>query len=159
MSSAPRPPKALTDVTDVEKTYLRLIRQHGRPAPTSKRFDIQTPVADDGESDCWTHAWQVARRTGGTYVEGVCFRPGADGPSFHAWVEETNPLTGRTLVECTPGYENATRYLGIPVDSTPGGLVDTITSDWTIRSSVIQSALAGGGTPTQVLTAVMERAA
>lgn len=157
--STPRPPQPLTDVTDVEQAYLHLIRRHGRRAPVNRRVDIQRPVADDGESDCWTHAWKKARQTDATYVEGVCFRPGADGPSFHAWMEETNPLTGRTLVECTPGYENATRYLGIPVDTTPGGLVDMLTQDWTLRVSVIQAALAGGRTPAQVLHAVTARAA
>lgn len=156
--SPERQPQPLTDLSAAERTYLRMVRRYGRPGPASKRLDIQAPVADDGETDCWTHAWQVARRTGGTYVEGICTRPGASGPSFHAWVEETNPLTGATLVECTPGYEEATGYFGIPVDTTPGGLVDQISGDWTVRSSVIQAALAGGGSVEQVLTAIRPRA-
>jgi hypothetical protein len=147
-------PAPLTDLIPAEREYLRMVRRYGSPAPLAKRLDIQTPVADDGETDCWTHAWEVARRTGGTYVEGVCIREGADGPSFHAWVEEDNPLTGRTMVEVTPGYERATRYVGIAVDSTPGGVVEKITGDWKVRSSVIQSALFGGGTVEQVLRAV-----
>lgn len=147
-------PKPLTDLHEAERTYLRLVRQHGRPAPATKRLDLQAPVADDGESDCWTHAWQVAQRTGATYVEGICVRAGADGPSFHAWVEETNPLTGRILVECTPGYEHATRYVGIAVDCTPDGIPAQMTGDWDVRASVIQSALAGGGTPARVLEVV-----
>jgi hypothetical protein len=113
--------------------------------------EVQAAVADDGETDCWTHAWQVARRTGGTYVEGLCVRKGASGPSFHAWVERDHPLLGRILVETTPGYEEASHYVGIAVDNTPGGTVEKVTSDWTIRSSVLQAALAGGGTVEQVL--------
>lgn len=153
------PPKPLTNLHPAERTYLRLVRAQGRPAPTTKRLDIQAPIADDGETDCWTHAWQVARRLReqgieATYVEGICFRPSATGPSFHAWVEEANPLTGRVLVECTPGYERANRYLGIAVDCTPGGVPDRVTAEWTVRSSVIQAALAGGGGPEQVLAAV-----
>lgn len=148
MSAKPQP---LTDLHPAEVQYLQMVREHGLPAPLRKRLDLQPPVADDGETDCWTHAWEVARRTGASYVEGVCQRPGAGGPSFHAWVEEDHPLLGRTVVETTPGYEEASRYLGIVVDNAPGGLVDRITSDWTIRSSVLQAALAGGGTPGQVL--------
>lgn len=148
MTEAPKP---LTDMIPAERQYLALVRRHGVPGPAVKRLDIQSPVADDGESDCWTHAWETARRTGGTYVEGICVRSGANGPSFHAWVEETNPLTGRTLVEVTPGYEHAAHYVGIAVDSSQGGTVEEVTGDWTVRSSVIQAALAGGGTPEQVL--------
>lgn len=147
--------KALTDVTPAERTYLDMVRKRGIAGPIRKRLDIQDPVVDDGESDCWTHAWQVAQRIGGTYVEGVCVRPGASGPSFHAWVEEVNPLTGPTLVETTAGYEQAAHYLGIAVDCTPGGLIEEVTKSWgSVRASVIQALLAGGQTPERVLMAV-----
>lgn len=151
-------PKPLTDLTDVERTYLRLIRAHGRPAPTTKQYEPQAPVADDGQSDCWTHAWNLARRIRGTYVEGIVVRPGANGPSFHAWVETDNPLIGRSLVEATPGYEHAQHYLGITIDNAPRGKVSLMTARWHIRASVIQAALAGGGTPDQVLNAVTRKA-
>ncbi len=150
-----RPPAPLTGVTEVERVYLMLVRRSGRPAPAAKRLDVQDPVAADGESDCWTHAWNLARRTGGTYVEGVCRRRGASGPSFHAWVEHDHPVTGRVLVECTPGYEQASDYYGIPVASAPGSFADKATRRWgNVRVSVIQAALAAGATPMDVLIRV-----
>lgn len=147
----------ITDLTEVETTYLNLVRRHGVPGPTTKRLEIQPPVADDGESDCWTHAWTVARNLGATYVEGVCRRAGAGGPSMHAWVQQDTPF-GPVLIETTPGYEDATHYRGIAIDTTPGGQVDQITRQWRLRSSVLQSALAGaqsaGVPPERVLATV-----
>lgn len=146
--------KPLVDLTEFEHAYLRLVRTKGHPAPTAKRLLIQKPVADDGETDCWTHAWRIARQIGGTYVEGVCRAEGSHGLSMHAWVVENNPLTGATLVEVTPGYERATHYIGIAIDSRPGGKVDELTADWHVRSSVIQAAFYGGWSPEQVLSFV-----
>lgn len=153
-------PAPLKNVTAVERAYLRLVRQHGTPAPASKRLALQTRVAADGETDCWTHAWQVAQqlRTLGrqaTYVEGVVVRRGADGPSFHAWVEESTPLSQHgVLVECTPGYEDAGPYFGIHVDSTPGSFADRVTEGWTTRFSVIQALLSTGLEPHLLLESV-----
>lgn len=146
--------KPLTDVTGVERTYIRLVRTHGAAAPSAKRIDLQPPVADDGETDCWTHAWDIARSTGGTYVEGLCRRPGAGGFSMHAWAEEDSPF-GRRIVEGTPGYEDATDYIGIAVDCTPGGDVDRASNpEGDPRSSVIQLCLATGWTVEQTLATV-----
>lgn len=147
-------PQPLTNVTYTERTYLRLVLRHGHRAPHAKQLDLQKPVADDGQTDCWTHAWQVAQRTGADYVEGLCVRAGAGGPSFHAWVEHDHPLTGRTVVECTPGYRDASQYLGITVDCTPSGHIDQLTRHWHTRASVLQALLAGGTSPAELLTAV-----
>lgn len=131
-------------LTQVERQYMRMVRLHGQAAPNAKRLDLQDPVADDGETDCWTHSWEVSRATGATYVEGICRRPGAGGYSMHAWVEEDTPF-GRRVVECTPGYEEATDYLGVMVDNAHGGQVEEITAEWEgPRSSVLQAALGAG---------------
>ncbi len=149
MTQAVRP---LLDVQPWEEQYLALITRYGTRGPAVKRLDIQEPFDIDGQSDCWTHAWEVARRVGGSYVEGFCVRAFSGGPSFHAWVEIENPLAGPTIIETTPGYEQATGYMGIAVDCSPGGVVEQITQDWgVVRQSVIQSLLAHGAAPAKVL--------
>lgn len=152
-------PARLDDVQPHEWAFLRLIQQHGVDAPQARRAAALTAqVAADGQSDCWTHAWNTARRLRARdehahYVEGTVLRPGAGGPSFHVWVEEYNPLLGRAVVECTPGYEQASHYRGIAVDCSVGGIVEKLTSDWpkAERYSVLQALLAGDHTPAATL--------
>lgn len=130
-------------IAGVEAKYDRLVRACGRPAPSAKRLDLQPPVADDGETDCWTHAWEVARRIGGRYVEGVCALPGGR-VSRHAWVEEDTPFGACVVVETTVGYEAAYNYIGVVVDCSVGGHVEAATRGQSPRSSVLQLALAAG---------------
>lgn len=145
--------KPLANIRPAERAFLRLVRKYGRPAPASKHIDAQAPLADDGESDCWTHAWNVARARGALYVEGVCRRPGTTGVSMHAWVEETTPF-GRRIVECTPGYEQASMYVGLPLDPRPGGPAAKATREWPTnepRASVLQAAIQTGIEADEVL--------
>lgn len=149
---------AALDLAPFEQAYVSLVRKWGVPAPIAKRLDVQPPVADDGETDCWTHAWHLADRLGARYVEGLARRPGYPGPSMHAWVEEDTPL-GPVLVECTAGYEAATMYKGITLDTSLGGVNRDLTDDWEDpRSSVLHAALLAayenGVTPEQVLAVV-----
>lgn len=153
------PPARLDNVQPHEWAFLHLVQQHGIDAPQLRRAEgLTAQVAADGQSDCWTHAWNIARRLRARdeqarYIEGTILRPGAGGPSFHAWVEEYNPLLGWAVVECTPGYEQASHYRGIAVDCSVGGLVEDLTSDWpkTERYSVLQALLAGGSSPAATL--------
>lgn len=151
MVPAPRP---LVGVRPYEAAFLNLVRSHGNPAPDTKRIAAQPAIANDTESDCWTHAWNVAQQLGAWYVEGVCIRPAAGGPSMHAWVEEDSAFGAPRLVEVTPGYEHATRYLGLRIDASPLGPAAQATSEWdpdAPRASLLQVAFLNGANPKQVL--------
>lgn len=142
---------------DAHVVYVRIMRRIGQPAPSAKRLDIQEPIVDDGETDCWTHAWEVASRTpNARYVEGICGRPGGltKDSATHAWVEVDTPF-GTTLIECTLGYEEARHYRGIVVDHRPGSWVESATRGWPRqRASVIQSYLRGGAKLEEILALV-----
>lgn len=145
-------------VDSAHVVFVRILDKLGRWAPTARRLEIQEPIANDGETDCWTHAWQVAQRTpNARYVEGLCRRsPGRTDKATHAWVEVDGPF-GAMVVETTPGYENASLYRGLVVDHTPGGFVDRETRDaWPpgIRGSVIQAYLQGGASLNEILAVV-----
>jgi hypothetical protein len=100
---------------DEREVFVRIMQQHGRPAPVQRRLDIQPPL-QKGETDCWTYAYNYAvAHPGARYVEGICFTDNTDGKitvHAHAWVEEDTPF-GAVLVEFTPGYEAARDYRGI----------------------------------------------
>lgn len=142
--------------------FVRFMRRIGQPAPNTKRLEIQEPIVDDGETDCWTHAWEVAQRTpNARYVEGICGRPGGltKDSATHAWVE-VDSLFGPVLIECTPGYEYATNYRGLVVDHTPGSWVERATRDWPRqRASVIQSYLRGNASVEEILALVTPESA
>lgn len=151
--------KPLTDITAAEHGFITMVRSFGLPGPASKYVDLQAPVADDGQTDCWTHAWQVAQARGALYVEGMCRRPQAGGPSMHAWVEEDTPF-GRRIIECTPGYEQASGYIGLGIDPSPRSDAAAATADWPAnepRSSIIQAALQSGMPSETVLTHLVAR--
>lgn len=104
---------------DERTLFVRLMYRAGSPAPQHLRLELAAPIADDGETDCWTHAYDYARATGATYVEGICFRAKPDGSvalAVHAWCEGTTPFGGRERIELTRGYEHAYGHRGIPVD-------------------------------------------
>jgi hypothetical protein len=142
---------------DAHVVFVRIMRRLGQPAPNTKRLEIQEPIVDDGETDCWTHAWEVAQRTpNARYVEGICGRPGGltKDSATHAWVEADTPF-GPVLIECTPGYEDAHSYRGLVVDHRPGSWVAAETRDWPRqRASVIQGYLRGGAKLEEILAIV-----
>lgn len=125
---------------DERQVFEALVRRNGRPGP--RTVQLADKLTYDG--NCWSHAWHIAQERGGRYVEGMCWL-GGSRVRAHAWVELDSPF-GQVLIECTEGYENAHRHLGITVDSTPGGYVDTITAKWEpdFRASVIEALVAAG---------------
>lgn len=138
----------------IERVFARMVRQHGKPGANGKRLDLQPLIADDGETDCWTHAWEVAQRTpGARYVEGLCHNGKA--LAQHAWVEEDTPF-GPRLVECTPGYEEARDYVGIVVDHSPGSIAHEVSVEWERPRSSVMQAMIGGGIPTEQVLAMVQ---
>lgn len=135
-----------------ERTYLKFITAHGRPRTAARRYEPVPPISADGITDCWTHAWDHAAAFGLTYVEGLCEkRPGV--LATHAWCESTNPF-GSIIVEVTEGFEHATKYVGLAIDTDPAALPATLTADWgPQRSSILQAAI-GGGFPASALLAL-----
>lgn len=125
--------------SDYRDVFEALVRKYGRPGPQSKVLAEQ--MTYDG--DCWTAAWREAKARGGRYVEGTC-RRGNERVRAHSWVEVDGPF-GTVLVECTKGYETATHYRGITVDSSPGGHVARASRTWgSVRQSVVETLIALG---------------
>lgn len=145
-----------------EAAFVALIQRHGVPRTGARVLDIQPPIVDDGETDCWSHAWDLARATGGRYVEGLCRRtPARSRIATHAWVERNTPF-GVQIIETTKGYEHASEYRGLVIDTAPGSLAVRLTKDWPKnepRSSVLQAALAGGWTWEAILDEMIARRA
>jgi hypothetical protein len=126
-------------VIDERDVFEAIVRRVGQPSPTARV--LAATLVDDGA--CWTGAWREAQIRCGRYIEGTC-RIGGRRVRAHAWVEVDGPL-GSMVVECTRGYENATHYLGVAIDSTPGGEVDRATRNWgDDRCSVIEASVAVG---------------
>lgn len=133
-----------------ESLFITFIRGHGtiRPSAT-RRYEPVPAISDDGITDCWTHAWEHAEAFGLRYVEGTCMkRPGV--LATHAWCETGHPLLGTQIVELTDGFEAATTYVGLTIDTTPDSLPVSLSEGWYPRSSVLQAALAAGFTPDDI---------
>ena len=143
-----------------ERAYVHLIGRHGTSRAGARTLNIQPDFSGDGVTDCWTHAWKVAKETGGRYVEGTCRRTmSRDRIATHAWVEKDTPF-GVQIIETTEGYEQASDYRGLVIDTRPGSLASRLTSNWPKdgqRSSIIQAALAGGWSPDMVLELVVAK--
>lgn len=108
---------------------------------------IYAPTHDDGS--CWEAAWQEAQRLWSEgyearYTEGTVWRT-HDGEDqrvrAHAWVEFEGGWIevdgkrfelpeGFCIIERTRGYGGAAAYLGVQIDSTPGGAIDRMTAHW-----------------------------
>ena len=131
---------------DERDAFEALVRRYGRPGPQTKELAEQ--LTDDG--DCWSAAWRESRARGGRYVEGVCVI-GNRRIRAHSWVEVDGPF-GAVLVECTRGYENAHRYLGIAIDSSRGSKAARSTSRWPSdhRASVIEALVMLGFTQGEI---------
>lgn len=103
---------------DERIAFIQLIRRSGVQMTSSRILDIREATADDGETDCWTLAYNHSLTSGSTYVEGICrLPPREDGRlriAAHAWCVEETPL-GLRVREFTPGYEGAWDYRGLPI--------------------------------------------
>lgn len=131
-----------------EVRFVALLRKTGVPMPNLRKYDPQPPIADDGETDCWTHAWEYAHQHGGQYFEGICFKgKGAVAP--HAWVVTYTPF-GLSVVETTEGYERAYGYRGVAVKMHEPMLQRPVYFEGR-RYSIIQLCIAGGIDPMSVI--------
>lgn len=133
---------------DARRAFVRYMGKHGVAMPGARRLVIQPPLDDSGDTDCWTYAARyVAEHPGSSYVEGICWLPPDAGKArvaAHAWVVEDTPF-GSQIVEFTPGYERATGYRGLPIntDSEEFQRAD----DGERRYSVLELMIAIGATP------------
>jgi hypothetical protein len=103
---------------DARRVFLALMKERGHDMPAARVLDLQPPLDDSGDTDCWTHAYRRARATGASYYEGLVYLPPRDGRpviSAHAWVVQESPF-GAQVVELTRGYERAWGYRGMRVD-------------------------------------------